>query len=102
MMEIEDESDFAVPLVPPDPRTSTPRAINNNAQCNLPAQLDASPVQAVVQGGGDQVQPEAEQACCVLKRFKIKGNKSVLLTLRKISPLYTGKHLIDLQEASYI
>ena len=61
-MEIEDESDFAVPLVPPDPRTSTPRAINNNAQCNLPAQLDASPVQAVVQGGGDQVQPEAEQA----------------------------------------
>ena len=62
MMELEDESDFAVPLVPPDPRTSTPRAINNNAQCNLPAQLDASPVQAVVQGGGDQVQPEAEQA----------------------------------------
>ena len=57
MMESEEDSEFAVPMVPP--ATSTPRVVQHNLPDDLLDQLDLSPVPAGAQAGVGQVLPAA-------------------------------------------
>jgi hypothetical protein len=85
MMESEEDSDFAVPLVPP--ATSTPRVVQHNLPDDLLDQLDLSPVPAGAQAGVGQVLPGAAvedhqlpvnvEDLCLLCSEEVKDKKEI-------------------------
>jgi hypothetical protein len=88
MMESDDESDFARPMIPP--ATSTPRVVHHNLHDNLPDQPDVSPVPG--DGEGVQVLPDALQDLqlpgnledkCLLCAEQLQDRKEINSTISK-------------------